>query len=191
MIYPGNVLTDENTRKLIELYKKTDSRKALEVLQINHRYALITAIKDIPNNVLNFDEKLQEANLMFPDVVKSFNPKHKLKFVTYLIVKIKFGILDKIRKELRKNPPAGELHENISNDPNEYDFEKTEINKMLIEHVQKLPYNEKVIVGCILSGMNQVDIAKQSGVSPARINVLYQAALKKLKKMIGGSIDEV
>lgn len=187
-------MNDVNTRKLIELYRKTDSRKAFEILIINHQNALKLAIKDLPNNVLNREDLFSYANdFLIMAIQKKFNLKKKTKFVTYLINTAKFYCIDKIRsssfiavdkktneRKMVFNESFDEAYMERQEDFNDI-FEQKELLDIMIEKIQKLPRNEKIILGCVMQGIKLTEIAKQVECSVSRISQLYNKGLKKLK----------
>lgn len=187
-------MDDINTRKLIELYRRTKSKRALEVLIINHQKALSIAIKDLPKNIINTEDLFGYANdFLILAIQKKFDLRKKIKFISYLITATRFYCIDKIRAETRSVTVDGSskrkmlFHSSFDEEYMEkhddfYDnFEKKELSDILIDKIQELPRNEQVVFGCLLQGITISELAKQVGCSVSRISQLYTKGLKKLK----------
>lgn len=181
-------MTDEHTRKLIKLYRKTKSRTALEVLLRNHQAAIYKVSSELPHNFIDMDEKLQLGRILIQEAIHKFDLRRKTKFNTYLMTFLKHRLLDEIRKRVRRS--AGELHDNIGQDP-DTTFEDEEIKELLHQKIAELPYNERIVILLEMEGMKLVEIAKQAGVTVSRISQLRTKALFTLKKKMRAKNNEI
>jgi RNA polymerase sigma factor (sigma-70 family) len=169
-------MDDKNTRKLIKLYRRTKSQKALSVLMINYDRALKKACQR--KSIIEFDERYSIAqDFLLEAIKKEFDMRRKNKFLTYLLRFIPLRIIDEERKRYRRI----ELPSADPGDPGD-GIEQIELNEALISAIKKLPHDQKVISGCLFYGMSQADIVNQTGYSPAHISKIFKTAKEKLKK---------
>jgi DNA-directed RNA polymerase specialized sigma subunit len=139
-------MEDCNTRKLISLYRRTGSKKALFVLVNNHQNSLHYAIQSIPHNLIDYDSQFSIANTVLLNCINfDFNVKNKIKFNTYLINILKSKVIDKIRKE-KKNVNIDNLSAVSSNDLIN-SCEDSELKEKLFECIPKLNRTLQIIIG--------------------------------------------
>jgi RNA polymerase sigma factor (sigma-70 family) len=186
-------MTDYNTRKLILLYKKTKSPRALEVLMKNHRGAIYQTTSKfyLPTVDLN---SLGEDVLF--KAIQDFNPKEKLKFVTYFIKTLKFRLIDEYRKykrtqglEISVNQESDDetysMYDNLPSEDNVLDqVEHKELSDLLVLCIQKLPRTEQIVMGYIYMGGKQSELSLQLDLTSARVSQIYKSALTKLKALM-------
>lgn len=184
-------MDDKNTRGLIKLYKKTNSEIALKVLIKNHQRAIFKAASELPHNVLTFDEKVQIGNELLLKLIKKFDLRYKIKFVTYLMNYCKFKMIDEIRRHDKMKADeidyevayaSGYIRDTDENIAENYELE--EAKQRLIDALPKLPRTMQIIMACKLEGMTYVEIAKQSNVTPSLISQYAEKAQKQLKKIL-------
>jgi len=170
-------LKDSNTRELIKLYKKTKSKKALDVLIINFQPLLSKISGSLPNNVIDYNDKISFMNEMLVKLLSEYDLRYKIKVVTYLYQKLRFRLIDEIRKNEKYK--LGMLHENIAYD--EGAKIDDDVKQLLYKRIAELPRTEQIITGCILVGTKVKDIAEQTGVTEQMIYNYYNKAKEKLK----------
>ena len=178
-------MEDNHTRQLIKLYRRTGSSKALDVLVRNHQNALILAATSAPNNIMQFDDKVQHGNIILMKLIRKggFDLRHKVKFNTFLIQTVKFRVIDEIRKLMRALPDRSvNDYDSTSSEDIVRSVEEAEMKQNLVNAIQDLPRTEQIIMGCMYLGMSQIEIAAQCGVTPGRITQIVNTSKKKLKK---------
>lgn len=176
-------MEDQNTRALIKLYRRTKSPVALDVLVRNHQAALKLCANDTPHNIMAFDDKIQFGNLILLKLISGkFDLRHKIKFNTFLINHTKFRILDEIRKLQRRSAASLDDTRSVEHHENLYEtFENKELREQLVQEIQKLPRTEQIVMGCLLEGFNQTQIADQAGVTASRISQIVNKSIKTLR----------
>jgi RNA polymerase sigma factor (sigma-70 family) len=178
-------MIDINTKKLIRHYRRTKSRLALEILVRNHIPLIHKAIKDLPKNVIQYDDQISIANdILLKSIHKDFDLRRKIKFTTYLMNIIKFRVIDEIRRiKINRNYAPEFLEHNSTSDVSE-EIEKKELKDKLISAIPKLPSTQQIIFGCKLQGMKNKEIAAQAMVSQSLISIESRNALSALKRML-------
>lgn len=177
------------TRKLIKHFRKSRSQKALQVLVMNHQAAIRLAASYSMDYPFDLPDKIQMGNeVLLKSVEKEFDLRFKQRFVTYLIPKIKNYIIDEVRRyhkihkgELIKQVQLAEHY--AAEEPTEF-IELNEEKERLITEIQKLTYNQQIVMGCLLQGMKMKEIADQSGVTVSRISQIAGKAKINLRKAL-------
>ncbi|MBK7106626.1 MAG: sigma-70 family RNA polymerase sigma factor [Ignavibacteriae bacterium] len=178
-------MEDLNTKKLIKFYRKTNSKKALDVLVKNHQLLLHKAIQGIPKNLIDYDSQISIANTVLLNCINvDFDVNNKIKFTTYLMKIIRFRILDEIRKIKINFGYEPEQLEHNEKDNFLLNIENTEIINLMLDQFPKLPRTEQIILGCKLQGMNNNFIAESCGVTESLISQHYKSAINNLKMLL-------
>lgn len=181
-------MEDFRTRALIKLYRKSKSKRALDVLIKNHTAAIHSVIKNFSTKNFSYHEMLSLSHNILLTVIDDFDLRYKIKFNTYFMNILKFRIIDELRKHLHN---IYHFDDNISYNSHpcstsdvQINFENEELKKNLIEAITKLPKDQQIIVAYIYEGGSQKDLANQTGFSQSYINQLYKKGLSKLKQML-------
>ena len=186
-------MEEAKTRALIRLFRKTRSQKALQVLVVNHQAAIKLAASYIPDKPFDMSDKQQMGSMILMKAVSKggFDLRRKNRFVSYLIPMVQRRIIDEVRKYYKKH--KGEILRQVSFDESymaavgedpTHSYEIEEQKNMIIEQIQRLPRTEQIIMGCIMNGMKQKDIAKQAGVSDTRISQIVNGCIKKIQQNV-------
>jgi RNA polymerase sigma factor (sigma-70 family) len=195
-------MTDENTRKLVSLYRRTGSKKAFDVLLINYRDACYL----IANNYYNSKFTLQSRDDLFSNVFdflilmieRKFDlRKNNMKFLTYLMQYGSLHLVDKDRSFTKFNnfsktkttfrfdvDEKGNTVEPISTLDIQKEIEQIDLKEKMEKAIIDLPRTEQVVMACILQGMSLSEIAKQADVSVSRISQIKKAAEAKLRNKL-------
>ena len=183
-------MEDKFTRNLIKLFRKSRSQNALQVLMVNHQAAIRFAASFNPDNIMDFDDKIQFGNEVLIKLINpgGFDLRRKVKFNNYLINLIKLRTIDEIRKIRRKKNGKirvkVDLQEHHSTVQPDFSFEEREQLEILVKEIQNLPRNQQIIMGCLFHGMSQTEIAKQCGVTVSMISQIVSASKKKIRENI-------
>lgn len=183
-------MEDRFTRNLIKHFRKSRSQRALQVLMVNHQAAISFAASYLPNNIMDYEDKCQFGNEILIKAIEKggFDLRKKIKFNTYLINMVRLRIIDEIRK-IRKRKDGKyrvkvDLHENHSITSPDLSYEDKEQMDIMVQQIQKLPRTEQIIMGCLMQGMSQAEIAEQTNVTQGRISQIVSAATNKIKENV-------
>lgn len=209
-------MTDDNTRKLIKLYRKTRSAKALHVLVVNYQSAIYKICYEIKDSTFSMNEKVSIGNnFLIHAIENEFNLKqNKMKFLSFLYNRIPFRIIDEKRKvlckrKLRYNESASYINPQVNIDDQEiFDntvadnsvlfvekMENKELLDMVVFEIAKLPELQRVVMGCIYYGMSQKEISKQLNLTGGRIAQIKKMAsntlYNNLRAKLNGEMDGI
>lgn len=184
-------MLDSNTRKLIKLYRSTGSKKALEVLLLNHQNSIHFSINKTPRILERFEREdlISFGNDILLKAIDEFDLRRKIKFNTYFIQILKFRFIDELRK-LKTTIEYEDYFDEPQQEENPFSFEDEELKILLIDSISTLPRTQQIVMGMIYQGTKHKDIAQQCGVSSSRISIIYQSALKNLKNKLSGVIND-
>lgn len=135
------------------------------------------------NRMFNGDEDShQVGEIAIVEAIRSFDFKSKHNFSTYVYKKIKYAILNYLKKE-RKN--TGLVYdEDLAGIE---DVRKDNLNiegELLDKLITTLDESEKEIIESLIIGKEIVDIALEKSTTVRIVEVIYENAIDKMKKTI-------
>ena len=135
------------------------------------------------NKMFNGDEdSYQVGEIAIIEAIRSFDYKSKHNFSTYVYKKIKYAILNYLKKE-RKN--IGLVYdENLEEIE---DIKKDNMNiegELLDKLIVTLDESEKEVIESLITGKKLVDIAVEKNTTLRIVEVIYENAVDKMKKNI-------
>ncbi len=185
---------DSDLRKtdeaLVELYHQRDGAALPELM--NRYLPLIHKTALQYQNVLDFDDLVQEGCIGLLDAVRSFHRDNHTKFSTYAVVCIRNRILKAVEKNnskkvrfLTESLPLEDAETASTPDTPEQIFIDKESLADVMEAVNTVltPLERKILFSS-LSGLDYQTIAESLNISPKSVDNALQRVRRKMKKSI-------
>lgn len=178
--------------KLIEEARK-GSKEAMEEIINKLQPLIISSIRRYYNNVKEFEELIQEGNLMILESLKDYDFDKGVHFLGYIKSNLKYLYLNKhkIKIHLSLNEPLGdgelEMIDFLVSDaqPVLDILLEDEINLRLKEALEKLTERQReIIILYYVKNMSMDDIGNKLGISYRTVVNIKTKALENLRKLM-------
>lgn len=178
--------------KLVEEARK-GNKEAMEEIIIKLQPLIISSIKKYYNNGKEYDELIQDGNLMILESLKDYNPNIGVHFLGYIKLNLKYLYLNKHKRKihLSLNEPIGDgeleiMDLLISDEKNALDILlEDEMNLKLKEALEKLTERQReIVILYYVNNMSIDDIKNKLGISYRTVVNIKTKALGNLRKWI-------
>lgn len=178
--------------KLVEEARK-GNKEAMEEIIIKLQPLIISSIKKYYNNGKEYDELIQDGNLMILESLKDYNPNIGVHFLGYIKLNLKYLYLNKHKRKihLSLNEPIGDgeleiMDLLISDEKNPLDILlEDEMNLKLKEALEKLTERQReIVILYYVNNMSIDDIKNKLGISYRTVVNIKTKALGNLRKWI-------
>jgi RNA polymerase sigma factor (sigma-70 family) len=186
-------MLDTNTRKLIKLYRRTGSTKALSVLLNNHQNSIHYVIRLLTKDDKLYYDRTHEykdyivmGNDLLMDLIKSnYHLNSKKTFNNYFIYKFNFLLLDLAKKTSHYKHRSIEDNDSFVTPG----FVDTQVElddqiSMLNKHILHLDKDLQHILLLVYYNVDRQSIANSVGVPIQKINSLYAKAIQTLRQQM-------
>lgn len=178
--------------KLVEEARK-GSKEAMEEIINKLQPLIISSIRRYYNNVKEFEELIQEGNLMILESLKDYDFDKGVHFLGYIKSNLKYLYLNKHKRKihLSLNEPLGdgelEMIDFLVSDaqPVLDILLEDEINLKLKEALEKLTERQReIIILYYVKNMSMDDIGNKLGISYRTVVNIKTKALENLRKLM-------
>lgn len=178
--------------KLVEEARK-GSKEAMEEIINKLQPLIISSIRRYYNNVKEFEELIQEGNLMILESLKDYDFDKGVHFLGYIKSNLKYLYLNKHKRKihLSLNEPLGdgelEMIDFLVSDaqPVLDILLEDEINLRLKEALEKLTERQReIIILYYVKNMSMDDIGNKLGISYRTVVNIKTKALENLRKLM-------
>lgn len=179
--------------KLIE-EARNGNKKAMEEIINKLQPLIISSIKKYYDNGKEYEDLIQEGNLMILESLKDYNPTRGVHFLGYITSNLKYLYLNKHKRKihLSLNEPLGDgelemIDLLISEEKHALDILlEIESNLKLKKALEKLTERQReVVVLYYVKNMNMEDIGNKLGISYRTVVNIKTKALENLRKKVG------
>ena len=176
--------------KLVEEARK-GNKEAMEEIIIKLQPLIISSIKKYYNNGKEYNELIQDGNLMILESLKDYNPNIGVHFLGYIKLNLKYLYLNKHKRKihLSLNEPIGDgeleiMDLLISDEKNALDILlEDEMNLKLKEALEKLTERQReIVILYYVNNMSIDDIKNKLGISYRTVVNIKTKALGNLRK---------
>lgn len=178
--------------KLVEEAKKGNQESMGEIVN-RLQPLIISSIRKYYNNFKEYEDLVQEGNLMILESINKFDPTKGVHFLGYIKLNLRFLYLDKHKRKLHLslNEPIGEDNMEmidflVSDEMDALDVMlENETNTQLSKALEKLTERQReIIVLYYVNKMGMEDIANKLGISYRTVVNTKTKALEKLRKQM-------